>query len=199
MKRLVRLYVGFKKFKASKNRPRLSFGGIIINIIIDGYNVIGVFHRDIKKAREDFIDMLVQYRSLKTHNITVVFDGHKNGDGVEHVTVRGGVKIIYSRLRERADDVIKGIISNERRKWIVISSDREIINHAWSMDSIPINSDRFLKVISNYVDEKYYSRVPILNEETNEEDEFEDPRLRKGNPRRLSRKQKSVIRALSKL
>ena len=78
------------------------------------------------------IDALIEYGKRKSHDLTVVFDGWRTGQGQESRTVIGGVKVIYSRIGDKADSVIKRMISAERREWIVVTSDREIADHAWS-------------------------------------------------------------------
>jgi hypothetical protein len=135
------------------------------------------------------IDSLIEYRKKKGHDITVVFDGWKTGGLQENHLVIGGIKVIYSRIGEKADFVIKRIISCERREWIVVTSDRDISNHAWSSGSIPVPAGDFLKAIErdspSYFDEEY-------------EEEYIKPR-RKGNPRKPSKKENAIRRALSKL
>lgn len=127
----------------------------------------------------------------KGHDITVVFDGWKGGEGKESLTKRGGIKIIYSRLGEKADSVIKRIISAERHEWIVVSSDREIANHAWSISSTPIPSETFLHFIEG---------------EGSEEEGFEQEgddvcygSQGKSSRNKLSKKEKAIKRALNKL
>ena len=135
------------------------------------------------------IDSLVGYKKSKGHDLTVVFDGWRTGQGQENRTVIGGVKVIYSRIGDKADAVIKRMISAERREWIVVTSDREIADHAWSTGSIPVSSDDFLSALST----KGFSGI-----EEEDEEEYFEPR-RKGSPRQLSKKEKAVKRALSKL
>lgn len=119
----------------------------------------------------------------------IVFDGWKSGSGVESSSVKGGVKVIYSGLGEKADSVIRRILSTERREWIVVSSDREIANHAWATDSIPLPSEEFLPFLEE-------TDVPFQEKEEDDEARGEQ---RKGNPRKLSRKEKAMNRALGKL
>lgn len=144
----------------------------------------------------------MKYKKIKGHAMTVVFDGHKSGMGTENTEIRGGVRIIYSRLGECADDVIKRIISRERREWLVVSSDRSIANHAWSVDSIPVPSDRFFDIISRQVCKSPYEEAPGPEGESykdmcDDDEGFED--RRKGNPFQLSKKEKAVRKALGKL
>ncbi len=159
------------------------------------------------KARNEFIDVLVRYRNLTMHDITVVFDGYHQGGGMEHTTIRSGVKVIYSRLRERADDVIKRIIAKDRREWIVVTSDRSIISHAWSVNSIPVPSIRFYQIVTeatgktdhvNEVEDSGKDDAGRLAD-LHAEDDGEIGRSRKGNPHMRSKKEKAVKKALGKL
>lgn len=149
---------------------------------------------------------MIRYRKVRRHNITVVFDGYKSGRGNEHRSVIGGVAVIYSGLGERADEVIKRIITDDRMEWLVVSSDKEIARCAWAVNSVAVPSDEFVRVVSR---ESSGRCLPSKN--GNEADEYDDTSERKdsdeeetghackGNPYRLSKRERSVRRALSKL
>lgn len=145
-------------------------------LLIDGYNLIGILHRDLKKARQELIEELIRYRQKKGHDITVVFDGYKEGPGKETVEYSGGIRIIYSGANEKADDVIKRIVKTEKSSWIVITSDRDIEKAAWKENCVVVDSSVFFDILNG---EEYY---------------FEQL---KG--KTLSKKQKAVLRAISKL
>ncbi len=102
----------------------------------------------------------------------------------------GGVRIIYSRIGDTADSVIKRIISSKKHGWIVVTSDRDIADYAWTCGSIPVSAQDFLKVFNKEV---------LLESEGDECEEIYREPLRKGNPRRLSKKEKAILRALKKL
>lgn len=107
------------------------------------------------------------------------------------------MKIIYSRLGEKADSVIKRVLSSDRHEWIVVSSDREIVNHAWSTGSIPLPSEAFLPFLEAV---GAGSRTcPDLLESEKDEGDNEVNKNRKGNPKKLSKKERALKRALSKL
>lgn len=154
-----------------------------------------------EKARDSFVDLLIRYRKIKAHDITVVFDGHKSGAGTEQVSVSGSVKIIYSRLGERADDVIKRIVSCERKEWIVVSNDRDIVNHAWAADSIPVSSEKFFEIVSKRAGQAVSGTMEYPDADLSYKNaEYADyPNAQKGNPYQLSKKEKAIRRALSKL
>ena len=104
--------------------------------------------------------------------------------------VSGGIRIIYSRIGEKADSVIERIISSERGGWIVVTSDRDIASHAWATGSVPISGEDFMNS---------FERVLPDSDDTADYDEKYPEQRRKGNPRKLSKKQKAVRRVLSKL
>ena len=138
------------------------------------------------------IESLIEYRKKKGHNMTVVFDGWKTGGARENQSIIGGIKVIYSRLGEKADYVIKRIISSERAGWVVVTSDRDIAAHAWSSGSVPISSEDFLSIIK-----KEQSEESVFYEQDSEEEYIEPGR--KGNPKKLSKKEKAIRQTLNKL
>ena len=136
------------------------------------------------------MDYLIAYRKRKGHDITVVFDGWKTGEGRESSTVTGGIRVIYSRIGENADSVIKRLISADRRQWIVVTGDHDISRHAWSAGSVPVSPGDFLGAAERKESSDYYY------EEYDQEDIYPPG---KGNPRKRSKKEKAIMRALAKL
>jgi len=151
-----------------------------------------VYHKDLETERNKLVDLLIEYRKRKGYHIVVVFDGWKAGGGTESLLVRGGVKIIYSRLGEKADAVIQRILSTERREWIVVSSDREIASHAWSLGSTPLASEEFIPFLRSRAQDD-------REEDWAEREDDEEEARRPGNPKRLSKRERAVRRALGKL
>ncbi|KJR40340.1 protein of unknown function DUF901 [Candidatus Magnetoovum chiemensis] len=165
-------------------------------LLIDGYNIIGIAHKDRQAKRNWLISRLIDYKAKTLHDITVVFDGWRNGF-YESRDVIGGVKIIYSGYGEKADDVIFRIISNERRKRIVVTSDREIAAFAWEKDCIPISSEKFEQKLSNGHIE---NRTCCDNDYDDDDDDAEIKRKKqRGNPRKSSKKDALIKKALEKL
>ncbi|MBU0985849.1 MAG: NYN domain-containing protein [Proteobacteria bacterium] len=121
-----------------------------IHIVIDGYNLIrqsntfGPLDRqDIQLGREALIDTLAAYKKIKSHRITVVFDGasapffSKPRDSVK------GIRVKFSCSGETADTVIKRIAAAEREKALIVSSDHDIVHYALSRGCATINSVEF--------------------------------------------------------
>jgi len=122
----------------------------------------------------------------------VVFDGWKSGGGREEQATTGGIRIIYSRLGEKADAVIKRIISRERKEWIVITSDRDIMSYAWSAGSVPIPSPEFQALLEK-------GDLSAAGEYDLIEEDYDEDRRRRGNPQMLSKKEKALLRVRRKL
>ena len=62
-------------------------------------------------AREALIKRVNSAAGLKTAGqITIVFDGHQNGNATESSQRYGRIIVIYSKLGETADEVIKRMV-----------------------------------------------------------------------------------------
>ncbi len=162
-------------------------------LLIDGYNITGIQHPDLQKEREALLEVLRAYRQRTGHEITVVFDGWGNSSHVESRMVLGGLNVVYSRTGEKADSVIKRMLEKESGI-ILVSSDRELQNAAWSHGSVAVSSELF--------ERKLHSGGGTGKRETengDEEDMLHPHARRGGNPRQPSKRQKALERALKEL
>ncbi|MCG6552605.1 MAG: NYN domain-containing protein [Candidatus Magnetominusculus sp. LBB02] len=162
-------------------------------IIIDGYNLIGTHHKDIKAQRERLIQELSAYGRRKgfLSDMTLVFDGLREGLNTTTTSI-AGLQVIYSARGQSADDVIKNIIARAGISYIVITSDRDIASFAWSKNCTPVRSEAFSRKL--YVGD-FVGETDFIEEE----DDDKDTAKRKGNPRILSKKDKMIKQALDKL
>ena len=123
--------------------------------------------------------------------MTVVFDGWQGGWNSEKRETKKGVELIFSRLGEKADEVIKRLAREKGTGAIVVTSDREVSRYAQRIAIPVIPSDQFKEKI-----ESSGARV----EKDVEQDEEEKWGLkRKGPARRLSKKERRTKAALKKL
>jgi predicted RNA-binding protein with PIN domain len=162
-----------------------------IHIIIDGYNLVRrsttlslLDDIDIQQGREALIDTLVQYKKLKGHRITVVFDGTNAPLFFQKRDRVKGIEVLFSRSGETADSVIKKIASREKEKVIVVSSDREIVDYVLSKGAASVSSEKFESMIS---------MAAHMDNDLNDEDEYTGwvPTTKKKGPsRRLSKKER---------
>jgi len=184
-------------------RPGVTERNSMANILIDGYNLIGIAHRDFEKARQDLILQLDRYASRKMHSITVVFDGWKNGQAAETKKRLGDVTVIYSSLGEKADSVIKNMLSSAIKPWIVVSSDREVYDFARKKYFVALKADEFAGKLFSALATCEDDKEEILYDDYENGDKDEDfdpqPAGKKGNPNKLSKEDKRKIEALKKL
>ncbi len=169
-----------------------------MHLIIDGYNLLHVSRSlihlnaiQLQWERDRLIDQLSTYQKLKPCGITVVFDGWQGGWNTEKRERKKGVELIYSKLGEKADEVIKRLAKGEGSGTVVITSDREVTRFAERMTIPVIPSEQFqekLEVSTHKLEEIF------------EEGEEEGKGLKKkGLSRRLSKKEKRARAALRKL
>src|SRR4030043_1541084 len=158
-----------------------------MHLIIDGYNLLHVTRSltqlssiELQWERDRLIHQLSDYRQLKSYEITVVFDGWQGGWGTEKKERKKGIELIFSKLGEKADEVIKRLVREKGSGAIVITSDREVSKFAEKMDVAVIASDQFREKI----EQSEFNVDKIFEEE--EEGGFK----RKGPSRRLSKKEK---------
>jgi len=124
--------------------------------------------------------------------MTVVFDGWQGGWISEKKERRMGMEIIFSKLGERADEVIKRLVREKGSGVIVITSDREVARFSEKMSVTAIPSAEFKERL-----EAFPGRS---GKDAEGRDEDEDARSKKKGPaRRLSKKEKRARAALRKL
>jgi predicted RNA-binding protein with PIN domain len=121
-----------------------------IHIIIDGYNLIRHSKRlsildlqDIQLGRDTLVDMLAAYKKVKSHRITVVFDGTAAPLFSHRRKRHKGISIIFSHEGESADAVIKKMARKERQRALVVSSDQDIVQSAAASGAATVSTHDF--------------------------------------------------------
>ncbi|WP_456432350.1 NYN domain-containing protein [Thermosulfuriphilus sp.] len=121
-----------------------------IHIIVDGYNLIrqspqlrAAEAEAIESGREALLELLWRYKKVKGHQITVVFDAWGSPEAKRQRQIIRGIRVIYSRAGERADEVIKEMAKRERERAVVVTSDREIRQYAERFGAASISSPEF--------------------------------------------------------
>jgi predicted RNA-binding protein with PIN domain len=163
-----------------------------MEIIIDGYNVIGSdtgLTGNLEHKRNSLVQQLVSYHQNKGHGVTVVFDGWRSGSIDEVEQRRDGICIVYSRLGEKADSVIIRRARKQSTGCVVVTSDREVRNAVERFGAVALYAGEFKDML-------YYRAQSFDDEELDGK-----PRetSKKGNPRRLSKKERKRREKLNKL
>jgi predicted RNA-binding protein with PIN domain len=174
-----------------------------MHIIVDGYNLIRQSdslraheRSSLEAGRRALIGLLAAYRGLRGHRITVVFDGWFGGSPVEERDRSGGIDIIYSRLGEKADEVIKRLVEEGGEEILVVTSDREIASFAARRGKAAIDSPVFAGRIETLAAGDFPAGAPGAEDEA---DEDRNGAKRKGPSRRLSKQKRAQLARLRKL
>jgi predicted RNA-binding protein with PIN domain len=171
--------------------------------LIDGYNVIrrepALASRErvsLEAGRDALCRRLTTVARASGDRFTVVFDGAGRGGAGGG----GAVRVLFSSARESADRVLARMAA---RGGAVVSNDREVRRAASRAGALAISADQFLARLERLAAEAPdeggapTGGTPYMKDE---DEEPETPRgPRKGNPRRLPRKQRAAVRALGRL
>ena len=168
-----------------------------MHLIIDGYNLLHVNRSltcfnstQLRWERDRLINQLSAYQKLKSFGMTVVFDGWQGGWSTEKKEKKREIEIIYSKLGEKADEVIKRLVKEKGSEAMVITSDQDISRFAERLNVAVIPSEQFMEKLEAPSDRF---------EKSLEEEEEERGMNKKGLSRRLSKREKRTRAALKKL
>jgi predicted RNA-binding protein with PIN domain len=121
-----------------------------VHILIDGYNLIRqsptlsvIDQHSLEEGREALLQLLASYKRVRHHPVTVVFDGADAHYSMEARTSWKGIHVLFSRPGESADSVIKRILTRERDRAIVVTSDKEIAHFAAQHGAATIDAVEF--------------------------------------------------------
>lgn len=126
------------------------------NIVIDGYNLIRqspslsqIEANNFEMGRTSLVRKLSEYKKLKGHQITVVFDAADTDNLTLEEYRQAGIRIIFSEMHQKADEVIIRMARNLGGGVIVVSSDREILTAAQRAGCGVMTSGEFERVLNN--------------------------------------------------
>ena len=167
-------------------------------LALDGYNVIAELtgeplnRLDLEAERDDLNQLLVQYRSFSKHRLTVVYDGGQVCSGEPRSYSDRGVKVVFSSLGRNADQVLIQMARQYGSGLTIVTSDREVAERSESSGAVVLDSGEFCQRLLMVLDD---------GENSLEEDEPVAGQRRhltekKGNPRRLSKKERQRNRRL---
>ncbi len=171
-------------------------------LILDGYNIIGArgaMRRDrelLARERAALVREISAWASGRDFpEIHLVFDGYPTDRDLLLVGA-SGVRVVFSEGAQNADAVIVALAGRFRERAAVVSSDREVIREVSRLGAEPVSSRDFLARLG---------RVPARTEavppgDSGREEEPPPPTFgkKRGNPRRLSKKERAQRRLLDK-
>lgn len=182
--------------------------------LIDGYNLI---RRDpdlrareeesLEAGRDALVRLVARTARESRDDFTVVFDGAR---------VRGGgpsggrVQVLFSRPPRTADDELMGLARQHGAGAIVVTSDRKIQDAARRANCPVLTAEQFLqRLTAESEPRRSYGRPPTAQAglaapattapATKDDEEEDQPREKRGNPRKLSKEARAAQRALRRL
>ena len=120
------------------------------HLIVDGYNVTkrGFGEISLEQQRSRLVNGLGGLAAQTRAEVTVVFDGAERVVGLPPAP--RGVRVLFSRKGETADELIRRLVRGEPagRPVVVISSDKEVIDGVRRHGAYPLSSDTLLRRLS---------------------------------------------------
>lgn len=170
---------------------------LMVHVLIDGYNLMAKMDGlsgNLEARRERFLQALSQYRAQKYHEVIVVFDGEKGGWDTESHERTMGIIIVFSRLGEKADDVIKRMVKDDDVEYTVITSDKEVASFAETHGHTAIPSEDFIPKI------RVRSSMVSTERKDEDDDDYRPGSVnKKGNPHKLSKAARKRKQKLDRL
>ena len=172
------------------------------HLIIDGYNLIrrspslSVLDReDLERGREELIWRLALYRQIRSFPITVVFDGSTQGNLPGSRTAQRGIRVVFSRMGQKADDIIIRIAREIGQGAMVVTSDRQVQSEVERHHATVISSEDF---------EQKMQMASLAKEKGIEADDMDDRTetkgsRKKGPARRLPKKVRKARERIKRL
>jgi len=177
----------------------------MLTVIIDGYNFIfnsyfkvSFKSDELQKFRDDTVNFLSKYYNVKKNKVVVVFDGYNTDEPLESKYNRQNIEVVYSKKDEKADDVIIRLSKSIKGSLLVVTNDNGIRREVSSADCSCISIDEFVKLVDDIIE----NGKNLLYEEYDNDEEDGERRIggvKKGNPHKLSKKERSKLKKIKKL
>lgn len=120
------------------------------HLVVDGYNVTknGFPEISLEQQRNRLIGAMAGLAAQTGAEVTVVFDGAERMVGL--AAAPRGVRVLFSRKGETADDLIRRLVRGEPpgRPVVVISTDREVADGVRRHGAYPLSSETLLRRIA---------------------------------------------------
>jgi hypothetical protein len=156
--------------------------------------------------RDAFIAELARYARIRGHAVTVVFDGFPPDVAIGAGTASGrsrypaGVRVRFSE-HERADDVVIRLAATLREQATIVSSDREVRAACESHRSVVLGSQAFdTRLRDALMNAGGLDADPeVVDKDRDLDEDVRRGNVKRGNPRRASKAQRTSQKRLGKL
>ncbi len=127
--------------------------------------------------------------------MVVVFDGYNTDEPLESKYNRQNIEVVYSKKDEKADDVIVRLSKSIKGSLLVVTNDNGIRRRVSNADCSCLDIDEFVKLARGIIE----NGENRLYEEDDDDAERRTGGAKKGNPHKLSKKERLKIKKIKKL
>lgn len=144
------------KDKEKKNRTIIQNESRKTYLLVDSYNIIfdwPMFEKirmeNLKFAREQFIDLMIDYQGYKKEEVILIFDAYKTKMQIETIEKKAGLTIVYTKEAQTADEYIaKACGKLEDHAFVkVASSDRLVQLIVWEKGAFVRSASKFYEEV----------------------------------------------------
>ena len=190
----------------------------MLTIIVDGYNFIFNSYfkvsfklDELQRLRDETINFLSKYYNVKKNKVVVVFDGYNTDEPLESKYNRQNIEVVYSKKDEKADDVIVRLSKSIKGNLLIVTNDNDIRRRVSGANCSCLGVDEFVKLARNIIEQGGNRQIYAGDEwgnwtEGRDDYGYEDGiaerragNAKKGNPHKLSKKERLKIKKIKKL
>lgn len=177
-------------------------------ILIDGYNLIaelwgmGKGAPALERQRADLIALLAASRREGGAPVEVVFDGWREGTPTGSRDRQAGIDVAFSPKGVTADEVIRDRVrAGGGAAFLVVSSDRRVQGWARSAGADVADASAFAARLRRAGTAPTPDAIPVeaLEGEAEADDAWPGHTIKKGNPRKRSKRERALQRRFDKL
>jgi len=173
-----------------------------LTILVDGYNLIaemwGMGHGTevLARQRTRLLAHLAAYRAVRRHPIHVVFDGWREGDPAGSRSREAGIDVTFSPRGITADEVLRDLVQRRGPGTVVVSSDRRVARWAAQAGADPLDAATFSQRM-DLARQESPGDGPVDTED--DDDGWDGHTVKRGNPRRRSKRDRKRARRVNEL
>lgn len=174
-------------------------------VLIDGYNLaaelwgMGMGARELERQRADLVALLADYGRDRPQALEVVFDGWREGRPEGSRGREDGVDVSFSPRGVTADEVIRDRVREAAGPFVVVSSDARVRRWAREAGAEVVDSGAFARRLRAAPPAQGTGPGEPAREDDDADAGWSGDTVKKGNPRRRSKRERALQRRLGKL
>jgi predicted RNA-binding protein with PIN domain len=177
-----------------------------LTILIDGYNLIaelwgmGRGAPALERQRADLVALLARSRREGGAAVEVVFDGWREGEPLGGRSREAGIDVVFSPKGVTADEVIRDRVrQGDGGAFLVVSSDRKVEGWARAAGADVTDATTFARRLDRSAAPPGPEPEGEWTDDAGDDDTWSGHTVKKGNPKKRSKRQRALDRRFGKL